>query len=487
MRTRNRSAANDKSEPVAAPEKVEETTEVVNDAVVEEAPVETSATAEEIPAAAEASEQTAQNTTDKGDAETAQADATTETTAAESEIKEEESAESATLKRTRDDTEEAASTDEPEGGKKVLKTNTEEAVPITTAATTTTATITTATTATDKDQNYLGVTAVLNRIYATGKLKPGDVEQGAIDSLKDFPEATAVEIMEKYSLADFESVRNKTGFLIGIIKRYRNNLHTAPPQFGGYGGGPAGPGYGAPTMRNTLAPSTQSMLNQLYSSRITSEVELGDKCLMQLKSYSEDTANQILQKFKEADMKDIRSKSGFLHGIMRRFPMEGGFQGGPAVANPLQTQTAFQLLPWSVQMRISPLYQTGVLLQNDIEARVYESLAQFPEPVALDIASKFCESDLPRVNNKSGWLIGIMKRFRQTAPQGDGYHNGGYGGHGGSGGGYGNSNQYAQGPPQQSVYQSYGQGGSNDYQQGGYGGNSNYQGGQGYSQGNNYY
>eukprot|EP01134_Creolimax_fragrantissima_P006833 CFRG6833T1 len=433
----------DQNETVSATT-VEETAEFVNDTEGDAEPAPTASATEEV---AEASETTTTETTAEPEAE----DKIDEpTTAAESE------SEASTLKRTRDD--DAAPPGEDTVGKKALKTNTEVA-------------ITTSTPVDSTKTIYPGVTAVLNSIYATGKLKPGDVEQGAIDSLLDFPESVAVEIMEKYSMADYEVVRNKTGFLIGIIKRYRNSNQKQPYMQQGYGGGGGGYATSQPTpaptpTRTELAASTKAMLDQLYASGIVSEAELGEKCLTQLKCYSEEVANQILQKFKEADMKDIRSKAGFLHGIMRRFATESGTQAHPTTS-PLQTQTAFQLLPWSVQMRISPLYQTGVLLQNDIEARVYESLAQFPEHIALDITTKFCESDLPRVNNKSGWLIGIMKRFRAAAANGPP-----------GGGGYGHPppqqyqhQQYNNNPyqmQQQQNYQNY-QGAQDQYAQQGYG------------------
>ena len=49
-----------------------------------------------------------------------------------------------------------------------------------------------------------------------------------------------------------------------------------------------------------------------------------------------------------------------------------------------------------------------------LRSQVFQSLAQFNEHVCNEIINKFLESDLTRVSNKSGWLIGIIKRFRNN-------------------------------------------------------------------------
>lgn len=48
--------------------------------------------------------------------------------------------------------------------------------------------------------------------------------------------------------------------------------------------------------------------------------------------------------------------------------------------------------------------------------QVYQSLAMFDPQTCNEIVNKFLESDLTKVANKSGWLVGIIKRFKN-----DGY------------------------------------------------------------------
>lgn len=63
--------------------------------------------------------------------------------------------------------------------------------------------------------------------------------------------------------------------------------------------------------RAELFPSTQQKLDALYASGKVNPAELGD-VLEQLKTFTEETANTIVDKFQEADLGNIRSKSGFL-------------------------------------------------------------------------------------------------------------------------------------------------------------------------------
>lgn len=57
-------------------------------------------------------------------------------------------------------------------------------------------------------------------IYSS-QISTSDLDKQALDSLRGFDEQTGVEIIDKYCEADLTSIRNKTGFFVGIIKRYR--------------------------------------------------------------------------------------------------------------------------------------------------------------------------------------------------------------------------------------------------------------------------
>eukprot|EP00947_MAST-08B_sp_MAST-8B-sp1_P003407 g3407.t1 len=77
----------------------------------------------------------------------------------------------------------------------------------------------------------------LRELYASGQVLARDLEVGTIESLKDFTEEGQQEIVGKFREADMASLRSKTAFFIGILKRYRNNPRFAANNLIGGGGG----------------------------------------------------------------------------------------------------------------------------------------------------------------------------------------------------------------------------------------------------------
>jgi len=83
----------------------------------------------------------------------------------------------------------------------------------------------------------------------------------------------------------------------------------------------------------------------------------------------------VLDNFARADQNQIRNKSGFLMGIIRRFKERqaafggtGATPGGGATA-PSQQCT----VPWPrVQAQLDALLATGKLAAGDLQARVYK-------------------------------------------------------------------------------------------------------------------
>jgi hypothetical protein len=79
----------------------------------------------------------------------------------------------------------------------------------------------------------LTVRAVLENIFASGSCQKHELEACCIDSLKDFTEEEAMAIVMKFQDADLGTVRSKTAFFIGILKRFRRDKASKPQ--GGYG------------------------------------------------------------------------------------------------------------------------------------------------------------------------------------------------------------------------------------------------------------
>lgn len=65
-----------------------------------------------------------------------------------------------------------------------------------------------------------------------------------------------------------------------------------------------------------------------------------------------------------------------------------------------------------VQDRLNEFYSSFLLDPTDLDTAILESLAQFPPEIGLAILDKFGKADLVNIQNKNGFLAGIMKRFR---------------------------------------------------------------------------
>ena len=97
----------------------------------------------------------------------------------------------------------------------------------------------------------------------SGRLRRGDLESRVAFQLRDLSTSEALAAIDRYGAARLESIRSKTGFFVGILRRSAEESRGgdqsgAPFGRGGGGGGGGGgsyqpvpygmypPGYGAP-------------------------------------------------------------------------------------------------------------------------------------------------------------------------------------------------------------------------------------------------
>lgn len=74
--------------------------------------------------------------------------------------------------------------------------------------------------------------AAFHALFASMKVAPTELDASIYKSLADFHDATAQEIVGKFTMADLHTVRNKTGFFIGILKSFRKKgvgMRSGPP------------------------------------------------------------------------------------------------------------------------------------------------------------------------------------------------------------------------------------------------------------------
>ncbi|CAM9311492.1 unnamed protein product, partial [Lampetra planeri] len=64
------------------------------------------------------------------------------------------------------------------------------------------------------------------------------------------------------------------------------------------------------------------------------------------------------------------------------------------------------------------VYRSGAVAHEDLDDRALEALKEFNEDGALAVLEQFRDSDLSHVQNKSAFLCGVMKTYRQREKQG---------------------------------------------------------------------
>ncbi|XP_036397862.1 heterogeneous nuclear ribonucleoprotein R-like isoform X2 [Megalops cyprinoides] len=75
-------------------------------------------------------------------------------------------------------------------------------------------------------------------------------------------------------------------------------------------------------------------------------------------------------------------------------------------------------LPQKVAESLDNIFQTGLVAYADLDDRAIDALREFNEEGALSVLQQFKESDLSHVQNKSAFLCGVMKTYRQREKQG---------------------------------------------------------------------
>jgi len=68
--------------------------------------------------------------------------------------------------------------------------------------------------------------------------------------------------------------------------------------------------------------------------------------------------------------------------------------------------------------RLDEIFQTGKLRHEDLDQRALDALKEFPVEGALAVLKQFLEANLEHVSNKSAYLCGVMKTYRQKSRAG---------------------------------------------------------------------
>ncbi|XP_063243886.1 heterogeneous nuclear ribonucleoprotein Q isoform X4 [Bacillus rossius redtenbacheri] len=89
-----------------------------------------------------------------------------------------------------------------------------------------------------------------------------------------------------------------------------------------------------------------------------------------------------------------------------------------------RTEDYSKLLDYGLDQKVAgkldEIYKTGKLAHADLDDRALDALKEFPVDGALSVLIQFLESNLEHVSNKSAYLCGVMKTYRQKSRAGQG-------------------------------------------------------------------
>jgi len=69
----------------------------------------------------------------------------------------------------------------------------------------------------------------------------------------------------------------------------------------------------------------------------------------------------------------------------------------------------------AVATQLDDIFKTGKLSYADLDERALDALKEFPQEGALTVLKQFLDSSLEHVSNKSAFLCGVMKTYRQKS------------------------------------------------------------------------
>jgi hypothetical protein len=250
---------------------------------------------------------------------------------------------------------------------------------------------------------------LLNDCFSKLNFVPSDLDPSIYDSLLDFPDPIQCEIVASFCRADLASIRNKTGYFIGILKQYRKNgkatssgnsaAYSVTPSFNSLPFqylNPQSPFLYPPfgnffPQFNSFSPYNYGLM-QARHARAT---DLG---------FAEAVAGSFYPAYPQAYGGDMFNVYG-----QNTFPNASSYLLSPPQAN---FSPSFSKICPKAQARLAHLYNTFIIRRTDLEDCVFDSLADFPEIDQLRMCDAFAQANLINVRNKTAFFIGILKRHR---------------------------------------------------------------------------
>eukprot|EP00854_Cymbomonas_tetramitiformis_P021612 gene21612-25995_t len=145
----------------------------------------------------------------------------------------------------------------------------------------------------------------LEPMFESGQLTEYDVDERCITAMKDMKEELAHAVLDKFCEANMSRINNKSGFMMGIVRR----IELEPPGTG-------------PDLSDLPRP-IRYKLEDIVKERRIRATDIEGRAIAALKELPEDMAHEAIERFSAANLESIRTKTGFLIGIVKRIRDEG--------------------------------------------------------------------------------------------------------------------------------------------------------------------
>lgn len=156
------------------------------------------------------------------------------------------------------------------------------------------------------------VLARLQQLISSNLLqRPLDRE--VLSKLSSLPEQMGVHSIDKLCERDVRIIRNPSGFFNGILKRVQSETTSS-----------AHDGNQAMYATSALPPPVSAKLSYLYQTGIIQPHELDPTIIQSIGRYPVDVQIMIIDRFSQARFEQIRNKSGYMVGVIRRVKEELG-------------------------------------------------------------------------------------------------------------------------------------------------------------------
>lgn len=138
-----------------------------------------------------------------------------------------------------------------------------------------------------------------------GYLRPTDIDSFTTEQLEDLGEELAENVIQRFSEANFSRINNKSGFLMGIIRRIQQD----------------GPDKGSGDLDVLPRPIRHKLKDLIDGGRLRrSEIDM--RMCRALADLPTDLGVEAVDKFSVANLDHIRSKTGFMMGIIKRLQFD---------------------------------------------------------------------------------------------------------------------------------------------------------------------